>query len=94
MVGKIIIGVVIVAIYLIMSFVTLVMIMYSERTEGSSPKHVYSDMTDYYGVVLAWPIVLPILVAFILLGNVKKWAIALVELLIAMGEKTNEQDKH
>ena len=76
--------------YVLVTFITFVLVLYCERREFGTPM-AYDDIEpDYFFVSLAWPISIWFVLVFLLYLKLKKYAIAITETLYQINHKENK----
>ena len=79
-------------IYVFGAFITFILCLYCERCEFDAD-FVYDDIdTDYLWILLIWPLTFWIPLGFLLYLKLKKYAIALTEILYQINHKEDEDD--
>ena len=78
--------------YIFMAFITFVLILYCERCEIEE-SFVYDDIDfDNVWISLVWPLTLWVPLGYLLFLKLKKYAIALTEILYQINHKEDEDD--
>lgn len=88
---KVITGIII---YMIISILTTILYIYSDRKAGETAQKVYED--DFYVYCIAgllFPISIPLIVIMAICKFIKIMCVAIVETKIATEEKDEEEDK-
>lgn len=82
--------------YLLMWFITLVLMVYTDRKDGASPNFVYrnEDFVEYMGFSLLWFIILPVLLACYCATGLKKIVATIVETMIARDKFKENKGKN
>lgn len=79
--------------YIFGVFITFVLFLYCERCEFESSM-VYDDIdVDHLGILLAWPLTIWFALGYLLYLKLKKYAIAITEILYQINHKENKDDK-
>lgn len=89
---KVIAGIII---YMIISILTTMLFLYTERKEGISAQEVYEG-DNFYTICVAgflFPISITLIVIMAICKLIKIMCVTIVELKIAIGEKNEEEDK-
>lgn len=89
---KVIAGIII---YMIISILTTMLFLYSERKEGKSAQEVYEG-DDFYAICVAgflFPLTITLIIIMAISKLIKIMCITIVELKIATEEKDEEEDK-
>lgn len=83
---KILVGVLL---YFICAWITMIIMMYIDRTEyHCNANEVYKDYRSYAtGSICLWWICLPVCIIHLLIAMSKKWSIAITETLVARKDK-------
>ena len=78
--------------YIFGAFITFVLFLYCERCEFG-PSMAYDDIdSDHLGVSLVWPLTIWFALGYILYLKLKKYAIAITEVLYQINHKENKDD--
>lgn len=76
--------------YIFGAFITFVLFLYCERCEFE-PSTVYNDIdSDFISGSLLWPISIWFLLGYLLYLKLKKYAIAITEILYQINHKENK----
>ena len=79
-------------IYIFGSFVTFVLFLYCDRCEYS-PSMTYGDINgDDFWVILLWPLTMWLALGYLLILKLKKYAIAITEVLYQINHKETKND--
>ena len=78
--------------YIFGAFITFVLLLYYERCEYESSM-VYDDNdVEYFMVALVWPISIWFPLGYLLYLKIKKYAIAITEILYQINHKENKDE--
>ena len=79
--------------YIFGAFITFVLILYCDRCILESTM-VYDDIDlEYLGILLAWPLTIWIILGYLLYLKLKKYAIAITEILYQINHKGDKKDE-
>ena len=80
-------------IYILGAFISFVLFLYCERCESGSSM-IYDDIDlEYLGISVVWPLTIWFALGYLLYLKLKKFAIAITEVLYQINHKENEEDK-
>lgn len=78
--------------YIFVAFITLVLLLYCERCNFDS-SIAYDDIDmDYLWVALVWPLTIWFVLVYLLYLKLKKYAIAITEILYQINHKEDEDE--
>lgn len=78
--------------YIFGVFITFVLYLYYDRCKFG-PSIAYDDIDSDFGASLVWPLSIWILLGFLLHLKLKKYAIAITEVLYQINHKEDKDDK-
>ena len=78
--------------YIFGVFITYVLCLYCDRCEFG-PSTAYDDDDSKFGPALVWPIYIWFLLGYLLFLKLKKYAIAITEVLYQINHKENKDDE-